>query len=172
AGCLITSINKSQEPVPQSCLDTTLDRVVEGVSHVLGNHPLGEDDSVVVNNIVELLSGFFDRLRSKEWLNYWDIAAALEMTNRPAFVHLGINILLHKKDANGKIINYIRKDMNDLERSQVFICPLNINANHFILLKINKQTKIIYYYDSMTTYGIIYRKTKSILVRRVIELIP
>jgi hypothetical protein len=46
--------------------------------------------------------------------------------------------------------------------------PLNINANYFILLEINKQTKIIYYYDSITNYRIIYRKTKSILVRQVI----
>ncbi|KAG4438626.1 hypothetical protein IFR05_005870 [Cadophora sp. M221] len=59
--------------------------------------------------------------------------------------------------------------MNDLERPQVFICPLNINANHFTLLKINEQTKIIYHYDSMATHGIIHRKTKSTFVRRVVE---
>ncbi|KAH7305405.1 hypothetical protein BKA65DRAFT_520909 [Rhexocercosporidium sp. MPI-PUGE-AT-0058] len=185
AGCLMTSINESQEPVPQSCLDTTLDRVVEGVSHVLGKHLLGEDDSVVVNGAVELSGGFFDRLRSREWLNCWDIAAALEMTDRPAFVHLGISIPLHRKDANGKvipipnpfsrwrkeIIDYMRRDMNDLERPQVFICPLNTNANYFILLEINERTKMIYYYDSMATHRIIYCKTKSTLVRRVIEII-
>jgi hypothetical protein len=165
-------------------LDTTLDRVVEGVSHVLGKHPLGEDDSVVVNGAVELSGGFFDRLRSREWLNGWDIAAALEMTDRPVFVHLGFSIPLHSKDANGTVTpipnpfgrcrkefnEYMRRYINDLERPQVFICPLNINANHFTLLEINRQTKMIYHYDSMATHGIINRKTKSTLVRRMIEV--
>ncbi|KAH9204557.1 hypothetical protein DL95DRAFT_451598 [Leptodontidium sp. 2 PMI_412] len=160
-----------KEPVPQSCLDTALDRVVEGVSHVLGKHPLGGNDSVIVNGAVDLSGGVFDRLRSREWLNCWDIAAALEMTDRPVFVHLGVSIPLHRKDANGEVtpisnpfgrwrkeINgYMRRDMNDLERPQVFICPLNINANHFTLLEINEQTKMIYHYDSMATHRIIYR---------------
>jgi len=64
----------------------------------------------------------------------------------------------------------MRRDMNDLEKPQVFICPLNINANHFTLLKINEQTKIIYHYDSIATPRIIHRKTKSTLVRRVVEV--
>ncbi|KAH7330029.1 hypothetical protein BKA65DRAFT_480195 [Rhexocercosporidium sp. MPI-PUGE-AT-0058] len=58
-----------KEPVPQSCLDTALDRVVEGVSHVFGKHSLGENDSVIVDGAVELSGGVFDRLRSREWLN-------------------------------------------------------------------------------------------------------
>ncbi|KAL5318079.1 hypothetical protein ACEPPN_015183 [Leptodophora sp. 'Broadleaf-Isolate-01'] len=164
-----------KEPVPQSYLDTALDRVIEGVSHVLGKHPLGENDSVIVNGAVELSGGVFDRLRSREWLNCWDIAAALEMTDRPVLVHLGLSIPLHRKDANGEVTlisnpfgrwrkeidSYMHRDMNDLKRPQVFICPLNINANHFTLLEINEQTKMIYHYNSM--------RTKSTLVRRVVE---
>ncbi|KAH6690813.1 hypothetical protein BKA61DRAFT_684491 [Leptodontidium sp. MPI-SDFR-AT-0119] len=92
-----------KEPVPQSCFDTALDSVIEGVSHVLGKHPLGENDSVIVNGAVELSGGVFDRLRSREWLNCWDIAAALEMTDRPVLVHLGVSIPLHRKDANGEV---------------------------------------------------------------------
>ena len=165
-------------------MDTALDRVIERVSHVLGKHPLGENDSVIVNGAVELSGGVFNRLRSREWLNCWDIAAALEMTDRPVLVHLGVSIPLHRKDANGEVTpisnpfgrwrkeidSYMRRDMNDLERPQVFICPLNINANHFTLLEINEQTKMIYHYDSMATHGIIHRKTKSTLVRRVVEV--
>jgi len=51
--------------------------------------------------------------------------------------------------------------MNDLERPQVFICPLNINANHSTLLEINEQTKMIYHYNSM--------RRKSTLVQRVVK---
>jgi hypothetical protein len=173
-----------QEPVPQGCLDTAIDRVVKEISHVLGKHPLDKDDSIMVNGAVELSYGMLDRLRSREWLNCWDIAAALEMTDRPVFVQLGLSVPLHKKDANGevtpisnplrrwrkKIDDCRREGKNDLERPQVYICPLNVNANHFTLLEINEQTKMIYHYDSMASHGIIHRKTKSTSVRRVVEV--
>jgi hypothetical protein len=48
--------------------------------------------------------------------------------------------------------------------------PLNINANHFTLLEINEQTKMIYHYDSMASHKAIHHKTKSTLVRREIEV--
>jgi hypothetical protein len=121
-------------------LDTTVDRVVEGIGRVLGKHTLSDDDSIMVNGSVELSCGVFDRLRFKEWLNCWDIAAALEI------------------------------DDDRCEGPQVYICPMNVNANHFTLLEINEQTKMIYHYDSMASRGIIYRKTKSTLVRRVVEV--
>ncbi|KAH6662961.1 hypothetical protein B0J14DRAFT_684879 [Halenospora varia] len=171
------------EPVPQGCLDTAIDLVVEGLGRVLGKHPLGEDDSVMVNGAVEFSYGVLDRLRNREWLNCWDIAAALEMTDRPVFVQLGPSIPLHKNDVNGEVIpisdplrrwrkkidDYKRKGKNDLEQPQVHICPLNMNANHFTLLEINEQTKMIYHYDSMASQKIISRKMKSSLVRRMIE---
>lgn len=95
---------QSQEPVLQGCLDAAIDRVVKETGHVLGKHPLGKDDFIMVNSAIELSCGMFDKLRSKEWLNCWDIAAALEMTNRLVFVRLGLSIPLHKKDANGEVI--------------------------------------------------------------------
>jgi hypothetical protein len=175
---------QQQEPVPQGCLDTAVARVVEGIGHVLGKHTLGDDDSIMVNGAAELSCGMFDRLRSRAWLNCWDIAAALEMTDRPVFVRLGLSVPLHKKDANGevtplsnplrrwrkKIDDYKCEGQNDLEDPQVYICPLNINADHFTLLEINEQTKMIYHFDSMASHGIIHRKTKSTLVRRVVEV--
>jgi hypothetical protein len=179
-----STLTQSQEPVPRGCLATAIESVVEGIGHVLGKHPLVEDDSVVINGSVELAYGMFDRLRSREWLNCWDIAAALEMTDRPAFVQLGLSIPLHDVDAKGdvttilnpfrrwrtKIDDYRWKAKDDLESLQVYICPLNINNNHFTMLEINEQTKMIYHYDSMASHGIIHRKTNSTLVRRVVEV--
>ncbi|CZT06990.1 uncharacterized protein RAG0_12566 [Rhynchosporium agropyri] len=168
----------------ESCLDTALDHVVERVSHLLGKHLLNnENDAIIVNGTVEIPSSMFNRLKSREWLKCWDIAAALEMTDRPAFVYLGVSIPLHEKDENGEVTSisspsgrwrkdidsYMRGNTNDLERPLVFICPLNSNANHFLLLEINEQTRTIYHYDSIAAHGIIRRKTKSTLVRRVVE---
>ena len=94
---------QEQEPIPRDCLNTAIDRVVKGISHVLGKHPLSEDDSIIVNGITELLCGVFDRVRSREWLNCWDITAALEMTDRPGFIRLGLSVPLYKKDTNGEV---------------------------------------------------------------------
>jgi predicted enzyme involved in methoxymalonyl-ACP biosynthesis len=52
----------------------------------------------------------------------------------------------------------------------VYICLLNVNANHFILLEINKQTKMIYHYDLIASCRVIHRKTRSTLVRQVVEV--
>lgn len=126
----------------------------------------------------------FDRLRSRAWLNCWDIAAALDMTDRPASVKLGLSIPLHKEDRNGeitpcsnplrrwreKIDEYRCEGKNDLRGPQVYFCPLNIHADHFTLLEINEQTEMIYHYDSMASHKIIHRKTKSTPVRRVVEV--
>ncbi|CAM6002786.1 unnamed protein product [Sphagnum balticum] len=104
--CLVVwrfALTPSQEPVPQGCLAVVIENVVEGIGHVLGKHPLFKDDSVVINGSAELTYGMFDRLRSQAWLNNWDIAAALEITNRPEFVQLGLSIPLHKADANGDV---------------------------------------------------------------------
>jgi hypothetical protein len=175
---------EKQEPVPQGCLDTAVDRVVEGIGHILGKHTLGDGDSIMVNGAVELLCGVFDRLRSREWLNFCDIAAALEMTDRPVFVRLGLSIPLHKKDANGdvtplsnplrrwgkKISDYRGEGKSDLEGPRVYICPLNVNTDHFTLLEINELTKMIYHYDSMASHGIIHRKIRSTTIRRVVEV--
>jgi hypothetical protein len=165
-------------------LDTAIEQVVEGIGHVLSKHSLGDNDSIMVNGAVELSCGMFDRLRSKEWLNCWDIAAALEMTDRPVCVKLGLSIPLHKKDANGEVTplskplrrwrknidDYRCENKNDLKGPQVYICPLNVNANHFTLLEINEQTKMICHYDSMASHGIIHRRTKSTPVRRVVKV--
>jgi hypothetical protein len=165
-------------------LDTAVGQVVKGIGYVLGKYTLGNNNSIIVNGAVELSYSVFDRLRSREWLNYWDIAAALEMTDRPVFVRLGLSIPLYKKEANGevtplpnplcrwrkKINDYRCEGKNDPNGPQVYICPLNVNADHFTLLEINKQTKIIYYYNSMASHGIIYRKTKSTPVRRMVEV--
>ena len=55
---------QQQEPVPQGCLNTAINQVVKGISHVLTKHTLSDDDSIIVNGAVELSCSVFDRLRS------------------------------------------------------------------------------------------------------------
>ena len=62
-----------QEPVLQGHLDTAVGQVVKGIGHVLGKHTLDDDDSIMVNGAVELSCSVFDRLRSREWLNYLEL---------------------------------------------------------------------------------------------------
>ncbi|KAG9240851.1 hypothetical protein BJ878DRAFT_263839 [Calycina marina] len=95
---------QEREPVPRGELDTTINRIVERISYSLCKEILSDDDAMMVNGTVELSCGIFDRLRSKEWQNGWDITAILEMTDRPIFVRLGHSTQLHEKDAEGKII--------------------------------------------------------------------
>jgi len=83
-------------------LVTTIGQVVKEIGHILGKYTLDNNNSIIVNSAVKLLYSVFDRLYSREWLNYWDIITALEITNRPVFVRLGLSVSLYKKEANGE----------------------------------------------------------------------
>jgi hypothetical protein len=85
-------------------LDTTINQVIKGIGHILGKYILNNNNSIIVNNIVKLLYNIFNRLCFRKWLNYWDIIITLEITNRPVFIRLGLNIPLYKKEVKGKII--------------------------------------------------------------------
>jgi hypothetical protein len=55
---------QQQEPVLQGCLDTAVNRVVEGIGYVLSKHTLSNDNSIIVNGAVKLLCSVFDKLCS------------------------------------------------------------------------------------------------------------
>ncbi|KAH8595137.1 hypothetical protein B0O99DRAFT_159895 [Bisporella sp. PMI_857] len=180
---LRTEYGLEEEPVSQLCLEAAINRVVEEIGHVLGKSIVGDQDCIMINGTGELSCGMFNRLRSRAWLKNWDIAAALEMADKSPSVRHYLSIPFHKEDINGKIMpisNPLRgwrkkiddwraEVENDIERQQVYICPLNVSANHFTLLEINEETKMIYHYDSMASPGIRQRKKKSSLVGRAIE---
>jgi hypothetical protein len=84
-------------------LDTTITQVIKGIGYILSKYTLSNNNSIIINSIVELLYSIFNRLHSREWLNYWDIIAALEITNRLVSVRLGLTIPLYKKDINSKV---------------------------------------------------------------------
>lgn len=137
---------------------------------------------MTINGIIHISHGMLHRLRHKEWLTCWDIAAALEMVDRTMSVKLSLSIPLHTEGSSGNstpisnpfhrwkrtIDDYRRQDKTDCPG--IYFCPLNLNANHFTLLEINEQTRMIYHYDSMASSKTIGRKSRSTLVRREVEV--
>lgn len=87
----------------QGCLETAIVRVVREIGQVYGEHLLGEKDAIIINSRVEIPCGMFDKLRFWDWLNCWDIAAALEIADRLVCVKLSLSIPLHKKDTNDRV---------------------------------------------------------------------
>ncbi|RHZ45040.1 uncharacterized protein CDV56_100457 [Aspergillus thermomutatus] len=68
-------------------LDAAIDHLIERVSTKLfSKTTLGDDDTVTVNGSVELPCGIFQRLRRDEWLDGWTIIAAMQISDKPAFV--------------------------------------------------------------------------------------
>jgi hypothetical protein len=60
--------------MPKGMLDAAVDRLTEDVStRVLGKRKLEDEDSVAVDNGVELFGDIFRRLRQGEWFNAWAI---------------------------------------------------------------------------------------------------
>jgi hypothetical protein len=88
------------------------------------------------------------------------------MADRLASMKLGLSIPLHEKNPTEEVVpilnpfrrwrkmidDYRQEGRNEFEGPQMYICPLNVNTNHFTLLEINEQTKVIHYYDSMASH--------------------
>ena len=109
----------------------------------------------------------------------WIIAAAMEIADKPSCVRYGLSVPL---DQNGKVtaitkpfglwrrkINEYRREVqNDMRL--IYFCPLNINTNHFTLLEINEQMRMIYHYDSMAGLNIVRGRKRPTRVREAVEV--
>lgn len=137
--------------------------------------------SIRVWNVVEVEFEHLTRLCSGRWLSFDLIGAAMELIDKPAWVRYDLSVPLDESSdgkvcakANPfglwskKIENYRRKGEKNAEL--VFFCPLNIDTNHFTLLEINEQRKMIYHYDSMAAPNIISGKTRLTRVRIAVEV--
>lgn len=157
-------------------------RSIKDINHFREEGSIRIDDPITINGTINISQGMIDTLHHKDWLISWDIAAALGVIDRPTSVNLSLSIALHEEGREGDITpvtdpfyrwrktveNYHRKDKTD--RPRICICPLNLNTNHFTLLEVNEETKMIYHYNSTAGSGVIGRKTKSTLVRREVQV--
>lgn len=120
------------------------------------------DDTIAINDGIEIPCGIFDRLRPGRWLDSWTIHALMQISDKPGFVKYDLSIPLHKSDdlqpikhplrawaaKMGKCQEKARKPSGD-RVPLVFFCPINHKGHHFSLLEVNEREKVIRHYDSM-----------------------
>jgi hypothetical protein len=173
--------------MPQGSLNAAVDGLIEQVSsRVLGKRKLKDDDSVAVNNGVELSCNIFHRLRQGEWFDAWTIMAAMQISDKPVFVRHGYSVPLDEPGRNGrmkpvksplagwarkmiKLHNEAKEMFGDATRL-VYFCPLNHQNMHFTLLEINEQEEVIRHYDPMADKGVIDGTMKLTRVGRLVKV--
>jgi hypothetical protein len=114
---------------------------------------------------MEIPCDFFQRLRGEEWLDNWTIIAAMQISDRPAFVRHIASVPLDKvigrsggvmqlQDPLAGLAKKIEKYRSETEEifgaltRLVYFCPINHRNSHFTLLEINEREKVIRHYDS------------------------
>ncbi|KAL2257852.1 hypothetical protein VTK26DRAFT_9083 [Humicola hyalothermophila] len=167
------------EALAAGSLDADVDRLVEKARELLGKREFGEYDCIMINGKVDFPCASLHRLRPGRWLDMWSIAAAMEMTDKHRSVRYGLSVDLDEVKEDGVVpklrpLCLWRKKVDQYRDKAagvplIYLRPLNLNANHFTLLEINEQAKMIYHYDSMANRRFIQHKTKTSRVRQVVE---
>lgn len=140
-----------------------------------------KDDSIMVGDAVELSLDSLNRLRPERWLDLWLIAVAMELADKPSWVRYGLSVPLDQ-DIDGEVIpiakpfglwkrniDAYRREGND-DVCRTYFCHVNLNTNHFTLLEINEQLRMIYHYDSMAGHDVIHGKAEPTRVREMVEV--
>ena len=130
----------------------------------------------------------FERLHRGKWLNDDSIMVAMNISDKPVFVKHAYSVPLDKVGktrttspikrpftAWARWIDRLHEKMrNGLENMipLVHFCPLNHYGNHFTLLEINDQEKIIRHYDLMADQATIDGNLKLTRVARLVQVRP
>ncbi|KAE8399780.1 hypothetical protein BDV37DRAFT_259679, partial [Aspergillus pseudonomiae] len=153
------------DPLPHGQLESKIDRLIKDVNiKVLDQTRFGRDDTIAINDGIEIPCDIFDRLRPGKWLNSWTINALMQISDKPAFVRHSLSIPLDEESGNGnfrpikrplgawakKMAGFREKarDPSGVLAPLVFFCPINHGGRHFSLLEINDREKVIRHYDS------------------------
>jgi len=156
-------------------------------TRVLGKRKLDEFDTVTIND-APISCDTFHRLRHGEWLNDDTIMAAMDISDKPVFVRHGYSVPLDEvgktrttKPVDRPLAAWDRRITRLREQARdkfgdtmrlVYFCPLNHNSNHFTLLEVNDQEKVIRHYDSMADQATIDSRVKLTRVGRLIQVRP
>ncbi|RYO95253.1 hypothetical protein DL766_002066 [Monosporascus sp. MC13-8B] len=156
------------ESIPKASANANVDDLTARLYQLVDK---SDSDEVVVGDAVELSLESFDGLRSDQWLDMWLIAAAMELTDKPSCVRYDLSVPLDQ-DNDGKVvpiakpfglwrrkIDKYRREIKDDAR-QIYFCPLNLDTDHFTLLEINEQQRMIYHYNSMAGHDVTRSKAK------------
>jgi hypothetical protein len=168
----------NQDMLPDGELNAAVDHLIELVStEIFGNRPLDDNDTIAVNESVELPCDIFQRLRQGKWLDAWTIMAAMQISDKPFFIKHGESVPLDEIGRYGRIKPIKRpltgwaKKITELRRQAketfgdtmrlVYFCPINHGNRHFTLLEINEREQAIRHYDSMAGSGTINGTKKT-----------
>jgi hypothetical protein len=180
---LNTKLN--QEALPAGKLGTAIDQLVEGVkARVLCQTILSPNDTLAVNGSMELECTILQHLRPGVRLDAWTILAAMQISDRPAFVRHDKSIPLDEiiaiepvkrirpfkrpLAAWAKKISKYRRQAKETFGDViplVFFCPINHTDSHYTLLEINEQERVIRHYDSLADRGAVNQTRMSRLVQ-------
>ncbi|CEL01164.1 hypothetical protein ASPCAL00753 [Aspergillus calidoustus] len=173
------------EALPAGKLDTAIDQLFEGVkARVLGQTILSPNDTLAVNGSMELECTILQHLRPGVRLDAWTILAAMQISDRPAFVRHDKSIPLDEIIAiqpvkrirpfkrplaswAKKISKYRRQAKETFGEviPLVFFCPINHTDSHYTLLEINERERVIRHYDSLADRGAVGQTRMSRLVQ-------
>lgn len=130
--CLMSMVNRLHEPLQKASVDAEIDDLTTAL---LSSKPDSDfDDSIMVGNTVNLPFESLNRLRPEGWLDLWLIAAAMELTDKPACVRYGLSVPLDEiKDGRmlpvtkpfglwrRKIAQYRYEDKSDVLGRYIFV---------------------------------------------------
>ncbi|GMG16930.1 unnamed protein product [Aspergillus oryzae] len=156
-----------------------IDRLIRDVNiKVLDQSTFGRDDTIAINDGMEIPCDIFDRLRPGRWLDSWTINALMQISDKPAFVKHDLSIPLDQKSGNNvlrpikhPLRAWATKMVKFREEARkasgewvplVFFCPINHQGQHFSLLEINEREKVIRHYDSMAKVTTRLRMTEVV----------
>lgn len=64
---------------------------------MLDQATFGRDDTVAINEGIEIPCSIFDRLRPRRWLDSWTINVLMQLSDKPTYVRRGLSVPLDKR---------------------------------------------------------------------------
>ena len=148
---------------------------------MVGKHRLDYDDTIIIAG-TSVPGSSIELLDSTSWLDCWIIEAAMAIAPRHPLVKIGVCISLH--ELTDELITPIQApfqlwrtkidtwraqhNKSNSPRGLIYICPLNVYTDHFTLLEINEQTRMIYHYDSLPNSR--HHKPRARMVRQAVQV--
>ncbi|KAL4887994.1 hypothetical protein BDV59DRAFT_196843 [Aspergillus ambiguus] len=146
--------------------ETALENLIQGVKlKVLRQEIVRADDTICIGGSnVEIPCDIFERFYPGRWQNAWSILAAMDLSDKPAYIRYGFSIPLDEVGPDlqskpkqrplagwAKKIETFRQQARESTgnaASLVYFCPINHENTHFTLLEINDRERTIRHYDS------------------------
>ncbi|KAL4864639.1 hypothetical protein BDV12DRAFT_200881 [Aspergillus spectabilis] len=173
------------EALPDGRLNTAIDCLVEGVKEkVLNQATLDPNDILAVNGSMELECKILQHLRPGQQLDAWTILAAMQISDRPAFVRheksipldeiIKLELVKRTRPFRRPLAAWAKKISSYRRKAKeifgdvvplVYFCPINHMDSHYTLLEINKRERVIRHYNSLADRDGVNKTWMSRLVK-------